>query len=45
MHWTVSGEIMVMVILGGMGTLAGPVVGAAVLLLLEEISPRTWNTG
>ena len=37
MHWTVSGEIMVMVILGGMGTLAGPVVGAVVLLLLEEI--------
>ncbi|MCY4439232.1 MAG: branched-chain amino acid ABC transporter permease [Deltaproteobacteria bacterium] len=37
MHWTVSGEIMVMVILGGMGTLAGPVIGAAVLLLLEEI--------
>ena len=37
MHWTVSGEIMVMVILGGMGTLAGPVIGAFVLLLLEEI--------
>lgn len=37
MHWTVSGEIMVMVILGGMGTLVGPVIGAAVLLLLEEI--------
>lgn len=36
MHWTVSGEIMVMVILGGMGTLTGPVVGAAALLLLEE---------
>ena len=37
MHWTVSGEIMIMVILGGMGTLAGPVIGAAVLLLLEEV--------
>ena len=37
MHWTVSGEIMVMVILGGMGTLGGPVIGALVLLLLEEI--------
>lgn len=37
MHWTVSGEIMVMVILGGMGTLVGPVLGAAALLLLEEI--------
>lgn len=36
MHWTVSGEILIMVILGGMGTLFGPVFGAAALLLLEE---------
>ncbi|WP_457573533.1 branched-chain amino acid ABC transporter permease [Desulfolithobacter sp.] len=36
MHWTRSGEIMVMVLLGGMGTLTGPVLGAAALLLLEE---------
>lgn len=36
MHWTVSGEILVMVILGGVGTLLGPVFGAAALLLLEE---------
>ncbi|MCJ7830095.1 MAG: branched-chain amino acid ABC transporter permease [Desulfobacterales bacterium] len=37
MHWTRSGEILVMVLLGGMGTLFGPVLGAATLLLLEEI--------
>ncbi|MCP4688762.1 MAG: branched-chain amino acid ABC transporter permease [Desulfobacterales bacterium] len=37
MHWSVSGEIMVMVILGGVGTVSGPVFGAAALLLLEEI--------
>ncbi len=36
-HWTRSGEILVMVLLGGMGTLFGPVLGAATLLLLEEI--------
>ena len=36
MHWTVSGEIMIMVILGGMGTLFGPIFGAAAYLLLEE---------
>ena len=36
LHWTRSGEIMVMVILGGIGTLFGPVLGAAALLLLEE---------
>ena len=37
MHWTRSGEIMFMVILGGVGTLFGPVVGAVVLLLLEDV--------
>ena len=37
MHWTRSGEILVMVLLGGMGTLFGPVLGAAALLLMEEL--------
>jgi branched-chain amino acid transport system permease protein len=37
MHWTRSGEIMVMVILGGMGTLYGPVLGAVAFLLLEDV--------
>ena len=36
MYWTRSGDLMVMVILGGMGTLFGPVVGAIVYLVLEE---------
>jgi len=36
MHWTLSGELMVMVLLGGLGSLFGPVLGAAVFLLLEE---------
>ncbi|HUC62590.1 MAG TPA: branched-chain amino acid ABC transporter permease [Alphaproteobacteria bacterium] len=36
MHWSRSGEIMVMVLLGGTGTLFGPVVGAVVLLALEN---------
>ena len=35
MHWTKSGELMVMVILGGLGTLIGPVIGAGVLIALE----------
>jgi len=42
MHWTRSGEIMVMAILGGMGTLFGPVFGAAAFLLLEEVL-STWT--
>ena len=36
MHWTRSGVILVMVLLGGSGTLYGPVLGAAAFLLLEE---------
>jgi branched-chain amino acid transport system permease protein len=37
MNWTRSGEIMFMVILGGIATLIGPVLGAAALLLLEDV--------
>jgi branched-chain amino acid transport system permease protein len=36
MYWTRSGDLMVMVVFGGMGTLFGPVIGAIVFLLLEE---------
>ena len=39
MHWTRSGELMIIIILGGLGTLAGPLVGAIVFLLLEESLP------
>jgi branched-chain amino acid transport system permease protein len=35
LHWTKSGELMIMVILGGVGTLLGPFVGAAALIGLE----------
>ncbi|MEP7140411.1 MAG: branched-chain amino acid ABC transporter permease [Caldimonas sp.] len=37
LHWTQSGTLMVMVILGGVATVWGGVVGAAVLLLLQEV--------
>jgi branched-chain amino acid transport system permease protein len=37
MHWFRSGEIMVMVLVGGMGTLFGPLFGAAAFLLFEEV--------
>jgi branched-chain amino acid transport system permease protein len=37
MHWTRSGEVMFMVILGGMATSAGPVLGAFALLLVEDM--------
>jgi branched-chain amino acid transport system permease protein len=35
--WTVSGELIVMVVLGGIGTVFGPLLGALVFLGLEEV--------
>ena len=37
MDWPRSGELMFMVILGGMGSLIGPVLGATAYLLLSEL--------
>lgn len=37
MAWTVSGELIVMVVLGGIGTVFGPFLGALVYLGLEEV--------
>ena len=36
MSWQRSGELIVMVVLGGMGTLTGPIAGAIAFLLLED---------
>ncbi len=36
MHWTRSGDLIIMVVLGGMGSLFGPVIGTLALLVLEE---------
>ena len=40
MHWTRSGDLIVMAVLGGMGTVFGPVIGAVALLVLEEALPH-----
>lgn len=37
LQWTQSGTLLVMVIIGGVGYLYGGVVGAAILLVLEEV--------
>ncbi len=37
MQWTASGEVVLMTILGGMGTLIGPVLGAGLLKYMENI--------
>jgi branched-chain amino acid transport system permease protein len=36
LKWSISGELIVMVLLGGLGTVFGPLVGATALLLIEE---------
>jgi branched-chain amino acid transport system permease protein len=36
LHWTTSGSAVLMTVLGGMGTLWGGAVGAAIVLLLED---------
>src|SRR6267378_1839045 len=35
-HWTMSGEVVLMTLLGGMGTVFGPVVGAVIIIGLEN---------
>ncbi len=37
MSWAMSGELIVMVVLGGMGSVLGPLYGAAAMLLTEEV--------
>lgn len=37
MYWTRSGDLIVMVVLGGTGSVLGPLVGAVALLVLEEL--------
>jgi branched-chain amino acid transport system permease protein len=42
LYWTASGEVLIMVILGGAGTLTGPAIGAAIFLLMKNfVSTRT----
>src|SRR5437660_1172547 len=48
LHWIQSGTLMIMVILGGVGTLWGGVIAAAVLLLLEHLMAAYrvgWHAG
>jgi branched-chain amino acid transport system permease protein len=37
LHWSLSGDAIIMVILGGTGTIVGPAIGAAVFLLLKNV--------
>lgn len=35
-HWTMSGEVVLMTLLGGMGTVFGPIVGAAAIVTMQN---------
>ena len=35
-HWTMSGEVVLMTLLGGLGTVFGPVVGAFIVITMEN---------
>ena len=35
-HWSMSGEVVLMTLVGGMGTLFGPLIGAAVIISMEN---------
>ena len=35
-HWSMSGQVILMTLLGGMGTFAGPVVGAFIIIGLQN---------
>lgn len=35
-HWTASGQVVLMTLVGGLGTLSGPLVGSAVVVLIEN---------
>lgn len=43
MFWTVSGEAVIWTIVGGTGTLFGPAIGAALLILLREELSIYWE--
>lgn len=43
MFWTVSGEAVIWAIVGGAGTLFGPMVGAALLILIREELSIYWE--
>ena len=41
-HWSMSGEVVLMTLLGGMGTIFGPLVGAALVVTMQD-TLATWG--
>jgi ABC-type branched-subunit amino acid transport system permease subunit len=35
-HWSMSGLVVLMTLVGGLGTIVGPIVGAIIIIMLEN---------
>jgi len=35
-HWSMSGLVVLMTLVGGLGTIVGPIVGAVIIIMLEN---------
>ncbi|WP_067561858.1 branched-chain amino acid ABC transporter permease [Halofilum ochraceum] len=38
LHWTMSGEVVIMAVIGGVGTLIGPMIGAGFMMYFENVA-------
>jgi branched-chain amino acid transport system permease protein len=44
-HWTASGQVILMTLVGGLGTLSGPLIGSAVVVLIFVICVLAFRRG
>lgn len=42
-HWSLSGEVIIMALVGGIGYLYGPVLGAAVVVVMQDLFSTIWD--
>jgi branched-chain amino acid transport system permease protein len=43
-HWTMSGEVVLMTLIGGLGQVSGPLVGALVVVAIDQATLGAWVT-
>jgi len=42
-HWTLSGEVIIMSLVGGIGSLYGPMIGASLVVLMQDFFSTIWD--
>jgi branched-chain amino acid transport system permease protein len=42
-HWSLSGEVIIMALVGGIGSLYGPILGAAVVMAMQDLFSNMWD--